>query len=70
MKNWIEQVPVQLQLTACPMDTDKGQHLFRFGDEVTAVYRILKGEVCLTRFSPDTLVLSNVKNWLPNCAPN
>jgi CRP-like cAMP-binding protein len=53
MKNWIEQVPAQLRLAARPMELSKGQHLFRFGDEANAVYRILEGEVCLTRFSPE-----------------
>jgi len=35
------------------MDMGKGQRIFRLGDEVEAVYRVLDGEVCLTRFSPE-----------------
>ncbi|OGS97926.1 MAG: hypothetical protein A3F73_05380 [Gallionellales bacterium RIFCSPLOWO2_12_FULL_59_22] len=35
------------------MDMCKGQRIFCFGDEVDAVYRVLEGEVCLTRFSPE-----------------
>jgi CRP-like cAMP-binding protein len=53
MENWIEQAPEQLRLAARPMEISKGQNLFRFGDEVSAVYRILEGEVNLTRFSPE-----------------
>ncbi len=52
MEDWIEQFPDQLRLAARPMDISKGQRIFRFGDEVNAVYHIIKGEVCLTRFSP------------------
>lgn len=35
------------------MDMGKGQRIFRFGNEVDAVYRVVDGEVCLTRFSPE-----------------
>ncbi|OGS98333.1 MAG: hypothetical protein A3F73_04475 [Gallionellales bacterium RIFCSPLOWO2_12_FULL_59_22] len=35
------------------MDMCKGQRIFRMGDEVAAVYRVLEGDVCLTRFSPE-----------------
>lgn len=53
IEDWIEQCPDTLRLAARPMDMDKGQRIFRFGDEVDAVYRVLDGEVCLTRFSPE-----------------
>lgn len=52
-KDWIGQSPDGLRLAARPMDMGKGQAIFRFGDEVDAVYRVLEGEVCLTRFSPE-----------------
>jgi len=35
------------------MEMEKGQAIFRSNDEVDAVYRVLEGEVCLTRFSPE-----------------
>ena len=35
------------------MMMEKGQVVFRAKDEVDAVYRVLEGEVCLTRFSPE-----------------
>lgn len=53
MENWLEKAPEQLRLTARPMNISKGKNLFCFGDEVSAVYRILEGEVNLTRFSPE-----------------
>lgn len=53
MEDWLEQSPDQLRLAACPMDISKGQRIFCFGDEANAVYHILEGEVCLTRFSPE-----------------
>lgn len=53
MEDWLEQSPDQLRLAARPMDISKGQRIFRFGDEANAVYHILEGEVCLTRFSPE-----------------
>lgn len=53
MAHWIEQTPDTLRLAARPMNMNKGQRIFRFGDEVDAVYRVLDGEVCLTRFSPE-----------------
>jgi len=53
MEDWIEQTPDTLRLAARPMDIGKGQRIFRFGDEADAVYRVLDGEVCLTRFSPE-----------------
>ena len=34
------------------MDMGKSQRIFRMGDKVDAVYLVLEGEVCLTRFSP------------------
>ncbi|MEN6587282.1 MAG: Crp/Fnr family transcriptional regulator [Sulfuricella sp.] len=40
-------------VTARSMEMEKGQTIFRFGDEVDAVYRVLEGEVRLTRFSPE-----------------
>ena len=52
-KDWIGQAPDALRLAAYPVDMGKGQPVFRFGDEVDAVYRVLEGEVCLTRFSPE-----------------
>ena len=51
--DWTEQSPEMLRLAARPMDMCKGQRIFRLGDEVDAVYRVLEGEVCLTRFSPE-----------------
>lgn len=53
MEDWLEQSPDTLRLAARSMDMDKGQRIFRFGDKVDAVYRVLDGEVCLTRFSPE-----------------
>jgi len=35
------------------MDMGKSQRIFRMGDKVDAVYLVLEGEVCLTRFSPE-----------------
>lgn len=35
------------------MGMEKGQAIFRSNDAVDAVYRVLEGEVCLTRFSPE-----------------
>lgn len=52
-ENWIEQLPDALRQVALQMDMSKGQYIFRFGDKVDAVYRVLDGEVCLTRFSPE-----------------
>jgi CRP-like cAMP-binding protein len=49
----MEHSPDALRLAARPMDLDKGQHIFRFGDKADAVYRVLDGEVSLTRFSPE-----------------
>jgi len=51
--DWIEQFPETLRLAASRVDINKGQRIFHFGDEVDAVYRVLEGEVCLTRFSPE-----------------
>jgi len=51
--DWIGQTPDRLRLAARPMDIGKGQRIFRFGCKVDAVYRVLDGEVCLTRFSPE-----------------
>lgn len=53
MEDWTEQTPDQLRLAARPMYINKGQNLFHFGDEVTAIYRILKGKMSMTRFSPE-----------------
>lgn len=53
MGNWIERSPEQLRLAARPMEISKGQNLFCFGEQVSAVYRIIEGEVRLTRFSPE-----------------
>lgn len=53
MEDWIKYSPDSLQLAAHPMEISKGQNLFLFGDEVTAIYRILEGEVSMTRFSPE-----------------
>ncbi|MDP4027851.1 MAG: Crp/Fnr family transcriptional regulator [Gallionella sp.] len=52
-ENWIEQFPETLRLAASRVDINKGQRIFHLGDEVAAVYRVLEGEVCLTRFSPE-----------------
>lgn len=52
-EDWIEQSPNMLRLAARSMDMGKGQRIFCFGDEADAVYRVLDGEVCLTRFSPE-----------------
>ncbi|MBI1887931.1 MAG: Crp/Fnr family transcriptional regulator [Nitrosomonadales bacterium] len=51
--DWIEQFPETLRLAASRVDMNKGQRIFHLGDEVDAVYRVLEGEVCLTRFSPE-----------------
>jgi len=51
--DWIGQAPDRLRLAARPIDISKGQYIFRFGDEADAVYRVVEGEVCLTRFSPE-----------------
>lgn len=51
--DWIRQAPDSLRQAAYPLDMGKGQTIFRFGDEVDAVYRVLEGEICLTRFSPE-----------------
>jgi len=51
--DWPGKSPETLRLAARPLDMDKGQIIFRSGDEVDAVYRVLEGEVCLTRFSPE-----------------
>lgn len=53
MEDWIKHSPDRLQLAARHMEISKGQNLFRFGDEVTAIYRILEGEVSMIRFSPE-----------------
>lgn len=53
MEEWLEQFPDYLRLAAHTMNISKGQRIFRFGDKVDAVYRLLDGEVCLTRFSPE-----------------
>jgi CRP-like cAMP-binding protein len=53
MEDWIKKSPDTLQLAARSMDMSKGQRIFRFGDKADAVYRVLDGEVCLTRFSPE-----------------
>ena len=52
-EDWIEQFPETLRLAASRVDINKGQRIFHLGDEVDAVYRVLEGEVCLTRFSPE-----------------
>ena len=51
--DWIRHAPDSLRQTAYPLDMGKGQVIFRIGDEVDAVYRVLEGEICLTRFSPE-----------------
>lgn len=51
--DWIGLAPDVLRLAARHMDMGKGQRIFRFGNEVDAVYRVVDGEVCLTRFSPE-----------------
>lgn len=51
--DWIEQAPDSLRQAASSVDMGKGQPIFRFGDEVDAVYRVLEGEICLTRVSPE-----------------
>lgn len=52
-EDWIEQFPETLRLAASRVNINKGQRIFHLGDEVDAVYRVLEGEVCLTRFSPE-----------------
>ena len=52
-EDWIAQFPETLKLAACRVDISKGQRIFHLGDEVNAVYRVLEGEVRLTRFSPE-----------------
>ena len=52
-EDWIEQFLGTLRLAASRIDINKGQRIFHLGDEVDAVYRVLDGEVCLTRFSPE-----------------
>jgi CRP-like cAMP-binding protein len=52
-EDWIGHCPDTLRLAAHPMDIDKGRYIFHSGDEADAVYRVLDGEVCLTRFSPE-----------------
>jgi len=49
----MEQFSGAFHVAARVVSMEKGQAIFRFGDEVGAVYRILEGEVCLTRFSPE-----------------
>lgn len=63
MENWLEQAPETLRLAARPLAMGKGQRIFSFGDAVANVYRVLDGEVCLTRFSPDgaEIVLSRAR---------
>ncbi|MCX7193313.1 MAG: Crp/Fnr family transcriptional regulator [Proteobacteria bacterium] len=53
MEDWIKKFPDKLRLAARPVDMSKGQRIFRFGDKADAVYHVLDGEVCLTRFSPE-----------------
>ncbi|HEY6095396.1 MAG TPA: Crp/Fnr family transcriptional regulator [Gallionellaceae bacterium] len=53
MDQALAQLPESLRLTARVVEADKGQYIFRAGDPVDAVYRVLHGEVCLTRFSPE-----------------
>ena len=57
IEGWIKQCPDTLRLAARPMDMSKGECIFRFGNEANAVYRVLDGEVCLTRFSPEGAVI-------------
>lgn len=52
-EDWIKQYPEMHRLADRPMKMGKGQAIFRCGDEVDAVYRVLDGEVCLTRFSQE-----------------
>ena len=47
------QLPEPLRLTSRVIETGKGESIFRAGDAVDAVYRVLEGEVRLTRFSPE-----------------
>ena len=51
-EDWLEKFPDTLRQTARAMDMGKSQRIFRMGDKVDAVYLVLEGEVCLTRFSP------------------
>lgn len=53
IEEWLEQFPDILRLAARHVGMSKEQCIFRLGDEVDAVYRVLEGEVCLTRFSPE-----------------
>ena len=52
-EDWIGHCPDTLRLAARPVEMVKGRYIFHFGDEADAVYRVLDGEVCLTRFSPE-----------------
>ena len=52
-EDWLEKFPDTLRQTARAMDMGKSQRIFRMGDKVDAVYLVLEGEVCLTRFSPE-----------------
>lgn len=52
-EDWKEQFPDTLRLAASHVEIGKGQRIFRLGDEVDAVYRVLEGEVCLARHSPE-----------------
>ena len=51
-EDWLEKFPDTLRQAARAMDMGKSQRIFRMGDKVDAVYLVLEGEVCLTRFSP------------------
>lgn len=53
IEDWIAQSPEILRLAARPIDMSKGQRIFRLGDDASAVYRVLNGEVSLTRCSPE-----------------
>lgn len=51
--DWIERAPDSLRQAVSSVEMEKGEWVFRYGDAVNAVYRVLKGEICLTRFSPE-----------------
>lgn len=63
IEDWLEQSPETLRLVARSMAMKKGQRIFSFGDAAANVYRVLDGEVCLTRFSPEgaEIVLSRAR---------
>lgn len=50
--DWIDNTPDALRRAARTMLMEKQQSIYHHGDQASAVYRVLEGEVRLTRFSP------------------